>query len=305
MTRHVVVVGSANMDLVLNVRDYPAPGETIFGESFAMFPGGKGANQAVACAKLGGTVRFLGKVGKDLFGERLARSMRQNGVRLDRLLVDNDHATGTALITVDKSGQNEIVVISGANMQLLPRAVRRERDIFASASVLLVQLEIPLATVKATVDLAHAAGVIVVLNPAPARPLPNALLAKVDYLTPNVHELGQLTSSCVETTSGITDAARKLIARGVKHVIVTMGRQGCLVVASDSVRHFPARRARAVDTTAAGDAFNGALAMALARGDSLESAAHFANAVGAFTVTRRGAQASLPTIRDIQAFLRS
>lgn len=300
--RGILVVGSANMDLVLRARRFPAPGETVFGEGFAMHPGGKGANQAVCAAKLGGNVRFVGKVGRDIFGGDLTRGMRRDGVRLEHLLVDSSSPTGTALIAVDGKGQNEIVVISGSNMNLAPGDIRRARRAFDGAGVLLLQLEVPLETVAAAAAIARRRGITVLLNPAPARALPRTLLALVDYLTPNETELGQLAGLSVTGLPSAVRAARALLDRGVKGVVVTLGSRGALYVDRETFRRYTAPRVKPVDTTAAGDAFNGALAFALAGGRALPEAIPFANAVAALSVTRRGAQSSMPTLRDVRAF---
>ena len=299
----ILVVGSANMDLVASAARFPAPGETVLGAGFGIYPGGKGANQAVCAAKLGGDVLFLGKIGDDLFGEKLSRGLKENGVRLDRLLVAGDAPTGTALIAVDGNGENEIIVVPGSNMELLPADVRRARPAFDAVRVLLLQLEIPLATVTAAAEIAHARGAVVVLNPAPARPLPPKLLALVDYLTPNETELGQLSGLPVTGIPAAVRAARALLARGVKNVVVTLGEQGALFVDGTSSRRFPARRVNPVDTTGAGDAFNGALALAIADGRPVGDAIPFANAAAALSVTRRGAQSSMPTMREVRRFL--
>ena len=299
----ILVVGSANMDLVASAARFPAPGETVFGAGFGMYPGGKGANQAVCAAKLGGDVLFLGKIGDDLFGEKLSRGLKEDGVRLDRLLIAGDAPTGTALIAVDGNGENEIIVVPGSNMELLPADVRRARPAFDAVRVLLLQLESPLATVTAAAEIAHARGAVVVLNPAPARPLPPKLLALVDYLTPNETELGQLSGLPVTGIPAAVRAARALLARGVKNVVVTLGEQGALFVDGTSSRRFPARRVNPVDTTGAGDAFNGALALAIADGRPVGDAIPFANAAAALSVTRRGAQSSMPTMREVRRFL--
>lgn len=300
----ILVVGSANMDMVVKTRRFPGPGETVFGGGFGMFPGGKGANQAVCCAKLGGKVKFLGKMGKDVLGERLARSMEKDGVCLERLKIDPKKSTGIALITVDGDGQNEIVVVSGSNMELLPADVARETSAFGDIGVVLLQLEIPLATVEQTVRMARERGVTVILNPAPARRLPAALVRRIDYMTPNETELEQLTGVRCSGNGDIHSAASTLLRAGVRNVVVTLGAKGCLLVNAERKKFFPSYRVKAVDTTAAGDAFNGALAYSLADGNAPETAIPFANAVAAFSVTRMGAQCSMPTRREIRDFLR-
>ncbi len=299
----ILVVGSANMDLVVTTRAFPDPGETVFGGGFGMYPGGKGANQAVCAAKLGGKTWFIGKMGKDVFAEKLTRGMKHDGVRMEHLLLHDGQPTGTALITVDESGQNEIIVVSGSNMELRPADVVKKRALFARATIVLLQLEIPLETVVRAARLARRQGATVILNPAPARRLPAALLAMADYLTPNETELMKLTGLRVTGPRTAAVAAGKLLRRGVRNVIVTLGARGCMLVNAEGSRLFPARKVRVVDTTAAGDAFNGALAFALAAGKTREEAIPFANTVAGFAVGRMGAQSSMPTMRDVRAFL--
>ena len=299
--KSILVVGSANMDMVVKTDRFPEPGETVFAASFGMFPGGKGANQAVCAAKLGGKVSFLGKMGRDMFGEALARSMKRDGVRLDHAKVDAKRSTGVALITVDRSGQNEIVVVSGSNMAIHPTDIQRERSVFEPKGVLLVQLEIPVSAVTKAAELAHVREMTVILNPAPARRLPGRLLGLVDYLTPNQTELRHLSGMPISSLSSVERAARALLKRGVKRIVVTLGSRGSYYVDERSSKLFPSIRVTAVDTTAAGDAFNGALAFALSTGKDHSSAIPFANKVAAVSVTRMGAQSSMPTMKEIRS----
>jgi ribokinase len=303
MDKKILVIGSANMDMVVRCENFPRPGETIFGSAFAMFPGGKGANQAVCCAKLGGNVSFLGRMGKDMFCERLSANMEQEGVHLEHLLVDPLEPTGIAMIAVDSSGQNEIIVVSGSNMKLTPEDVAGCSDGFNDAAVVLLQLEIPLQSVIKAAAMARERSAIVVLNPAPACSLPEALLGMVDYLTPNETEAGLLTGIAVTDKASAERAARVLLERGVRNVIVTMGSAGCLLVNSCQTELFPARRVQAVDTTAAGDAFTGALAYALADGKPLAEAIPLANTAAAISVMRPGAQSSMPTLQEVREFM--
>lgn len=295
----ILVIGSANMDLVVSTQRFPQPGETLFGNKFGMYPGGKGANQAVAAAKLGGEVYFLGKMGNDLFREKLCVGMRNDGVQLDHLLIDPNESTGMALITVDSNGQNEIVVVSGSNMNLSPADIVSKRALFAVAKIVLLQLEIPLDTVTQSARLAKEHGATVILNPAPARELPQELLRLVDYLTPNETEAELLTKQAVHDQTSAQTAAMKLLAQGVKNVILTLGEKGALLVNHEKAELFPAKKVQAVDTTAAGDAFNGALAFSLANDKTVEEAIRFANTVAAYSVTKMGAQSSMPTMKDV------
>lgn len=305
LRRGILVVGSANMDLVVTAERFPRPGETMFGRTFGMFPGGKGANQAVAAARLGGQVAFIGKMGRDVLRDDLCKSLKRDGVCLEALSVDPHASTGMAMITVDGSGQNEIVVVSGSNMSLSPAEVERGRSYFHRAGVVLLQLEIPLPTVARAAKLARESGAEVILNPAPARSLPVSLLRLANYLTPNETELGQLTGKRTGTAAAIESAARALVAKGVGHVIVTLGSKGALLVTREGSVRFPGRKVRAVDTTAAGDAFNGALAFALATGQRIEKAIPFANAAAAVSVTRIGAQKSMATLDEVRAMVPS
>lgn len=298
----VLVIGSANMDLVFSAKRFPRPGETLFAAGFGMFPGGKGANQAVACARLGTQTLFLAKTGRDLFRAKLLVSLKQSGVRLTHVIPDPVESTGIALIGVDAKGENRIMVVSGSNMRLLPADVRKRRGTISKVSVLLLQLEIPLRTVVCAAGLAARSGTLVVLNPAPARRLPRSLLRLVDFITPNETETGILSGIPVHSVKSATHAADRLIRMGVGNVIVTLGARGALLVTAGSARLFPSPRVRAVDTTGAGDAFNGALAGALSAGMPVEEAITLACAVGAFSVTRPGAQASLPTASELREF---
>jgi ribokinase len=299
----ILVVGSANMDLVVGVRDFPHPGETIFGKKFSMFPGGKGANQAVACARLGSRVVFLGKMGRDLFGEKLRQSMLLDKVDLRHCLLDRHAPTGIALIAVNTSGENEIVVVSGSNMALSPSDIKKHEAAFRLCSVTLLQLEIPLDTVYRAVQLGKRHHHQVILNPAPARRLPARLLRSVDLLTPNETEAEILTGIPVKSRRTAVTAARMLLSKGVKNVILTMGKKGCLLATRAGTQFFRAPTVRAVDTTAAGDAFNGALAHALAQNVALAEAVRFAVWAASCSVMRPGAQSSMPTMDEVRTFI--
>lgn len=298
----VLVVGSANMDMVVSTARFPRPGETVLADEFGMYSGGKGANQAVACARLGGDVTILAKLGTDIFADQLSESLTSDGVRLDHVFTDETSTTGIALITVDQSGQNEIVVVSGSNMKLTPGEIESKVALFDRSGIVMLQLEIPLETVVRAAQLAKDCGAEVILNPAPAAELPGELLNAVDYITPNESETQLLTGLPVEDYESSVAAARVLIERGVGHVILTLGERGVVHVSEDEDRSYPASDVEVVDTTAAGDAFNGALAFALNRGDCLEDAVPFANAVAGYCVTRMGAQASMPSFDELEQF---
>ncbi|HET6568889.1 MAG TPA: ribokinase [Rhodothermales bacterium] len=301
--RSILVVGSANMDLVVTCERFPQPGETILAGDFAMHAGGKGANQAVACARLGGDVSFLGKLGRDIYADRLRESLSANKVDSKFLLTDPVASTGVALITVNREGENQIVVVPGSNMKLSPADVEASAESFLTADVVLLQLEIPLETVEAAAALARSLGKRVVLNPAPAGHLPPSLLQHIDVITPNETEAAILTGLPIRDTASAERAARKLMDFGVRNVVVTLGGRGCLLVTPDDTVRYPAARVTAVDTTAAGDAFNGALAVALVDGQDLHDAVRFACAAGTLAVTKAGAQEAMPSRSEVQALL--
>jgi len=296
----ILVVGSINMDLVVRVPHSPMPGETVLGGDFETFPGGKGANQAVAAARMGGEVTMVGRVGKDNFGDTLIQGLVEDNIKTTYVIKDDQAPSGIAMIAVAADGENLIVVASGANAEVSVDDVNNARSLMREADILLVQLETPLETISEAIDLAKAYQVPVILNPAPAQPLSKALLSKVDYLTPNRAELAMLTDE-----EDMDQGIKKLLDWGVKNLIITLGHNGTRVVAEGADRHLPAHEVTAVDTTAAGDAFNGALAVALAEEKPLFEAVKYGMAAGALAVTKRGAQPSLPTREAVENFLSS
>lgn len=298
----VLVVGSANMDLVVKCSRFPLPGETIFGNKFQMFPGGKGANQAVCCAKLGMKTYFIGKMGNDELGKRLSDSMENDGVDLTYLMTDKSEHTGTALITVDLNGQNQIIVISGSNMKLSPSDIRKNKNTFSEIKVVLTQLEIPIDTVIETAILSKDNGAIFILNPAPACEIPDEIYPLVDYLTPNETELQMLSCMVVSDIGSAEKAAKMLIEKGAQNVIITLGEKGALLVNKNHTELYSTQKVAVVDTTAAGDSFNGALAYSLANNVELADAICFANKVASISVTRMGAQSSMPVLAEIMTF---
>ena len=305
MNRRIVVVGSLNADLVVGVDRFPGPGETVAGRDFAVIPGGKGANQACAAARLGGDVAMVGRVGADAYGQALRASLAAAGVDVSHLHVDGSTHTGLALIAVDASGQNEIVIVPGANGTFTPAALEASRDAVAAAGVVLLQLEVPLDTVEAASRLARRAGAHVILDPAPAAPLPSELLREVEYLTPNETELGALVMERPpEAESEAVRQARGLLGRGARNVVVKRGEHGALLVGAAGEASWPAFPVQAVDATAAGDAWNGAFAFALARGSAPVDAGRLATAAACVSVTRRGAQPSMPVLQEVEALLR-
>lgn len=290
----VVVVGSINMDLVFAVPQLPRPGETATGAQFSSCPGGKGANQAVAAARLGVNTALVGCVGDDACGRKMLALLEQEGVDCTRV-TRVPQPTGCAGIFVDNRGENCIAVADGANARVSAQTIDRAEAVIAGAKVLLVQLEIPLEAVRAALQIARAAGVITILDPAPARELDEDLLGLADYLTPNAGEASQLTGSHVHCWNTAAAAARELRAKSGGTVLVTMGKYGAFFSSPAGEVRITAPRVAAVDSTAAGDAFNGALAVALARGVEPDRAADIAVVAGALAATRAGAQPSLPT----------
>ena len=292
--KRIVVLGSTNTDMVITGKHLPVPGETVSGGKFMMNPGGKGANQAVAVARLSakkGACTFIAKVGDDLFGRDTAARLKKDGIDA-RLVVDKDEPSGTALILVDAKGQNVISVALGSNGTLSPDDVAPFRNDIEGAAALLMQLETPLETVEWAAKVAHDAGVPVILNPAPARKLPRSLYPLVDWITPNETEVEILTGVKVADAEGAAKAAAVLKKRGVGHVVITMGAKGAYC--GDCNKVYPCRKVKSVDCVAAGDTFNGAFAVALAEGKTCAEAIDFAQKASAISVTRPGAQSSVP-----------
>ncbi|MFC1619445.1 ribokinase [Candidatus Neomarinimicrobiota bacterium] len=298
----IIVVGSSNTDMIIKMDRIPTPGETIIGGDFFMAAGGKGANQAVAAARLGGEVTFVAKVGTDMFGKQAVENFKQEGIDTDFIVEAAEDPSGVALIFVDQKGENSIAVASGANNSLTEQDVSAAQGKLEEADVLLLQLETPLDTVRHAARLAVEKGVKIILNPAPARELDDELLSCITVLTPNETETEILTGIKVEDEQSGQAAAQVLRSRGVTNVVITLGSEGSLVVTEGKSITVPSKKVKAMDTTAAGDCFNGALACALAEGKSLEEAARFANLAGALSATKMGAQPSMPTFAELQTF---
>ena len=299
----VVVVGSSSIDMIVQVGRIPGVGETVIGGKFTSVCGGKGANQAVTAARAGASVHFVGRVGQDNYGKTVIAGLKGDGINVAHVTADKKEPTAIAFIFVGRGGENSIAVASGANLQLSPSDVSRAKGVFKKGGILLVQLETPLSSVASAVALAGKKGMRVILNPAPACALPDSLLRRVDILTPNEHEAESLTGIKVDGATAASRAARRLHSRGVKTVIITLGARGAFVSGEGSSLLVPAFKARAVDTTAAGDVFNGALAVALAEGQPLLQAVRFGQAAAAISVTRLGAQPSAPTRTEIEQLL--
>jgi ribokinase len=304
MPARIVVVGSLNVDFVLSLERFPAPGETVVGNHFATYPGGKGGNQAYGAARLGGIVSMVGQVGNDAHAGWLKQHLALGGVDVAHVRTDPAVSTGVAVIGVDPSGQNRIVIVAGSNGTLRLEHLAPLERLLGPGDILLLQLEVPMPTVEAAARMAKQAGAIVILDPAPAVALGRELLGAADYVTPNESELATLTNLPVQASldrGEATRRARRLQELGAKQVIVKMGSHGALLVSAAGEQFWPAIPVQAVDTTAAGDAFNAAFAVALAAGEPVIAAGHFATAAAACSVTRPGAQPSMPTQADVEA----
>ena len=294
----IMVIGSTNMDMVVRTNHIPVPGETILGGGFFMNPGGKGANQAVAIARLGGSVLFISKIGDDIFGKQSSQLFDEEGIDTRGLVPDEESPSGVALITVDGQGENSIVVAPGANANLTPGDLERTLDHIDGFGILLMQLEIPIETVKKAAQLVSGKGTKVILNPAPVPAnmhKTKQLFPFIDIITPNVREAEMLTGISVHDVESAQKAAKAIYAQGVENVVITMGRMGAMVMEyGGEMTHIPATVVDTIDTTAAGDAFNGALAVGLSEGKSLLESVRFACQAAAITVTRMGAQSAMP-----------
>jgi len=300
----IVVIGSLNMDLVIQSPRMPSSGETIAGGDFQMIPGGKGANQAAAAARLGGSVTMVGRVGDDAFGPNLTENLARQGVDTSKVRVDSETSTGVAIIIVDDTGENSIVISAGANGQVSQEDVNAAKDLINGAEYLLLQHEIPFETVQHAIDVASLSGTRVILNPAPVRPIPADTLAKIDILVPNEIEARFLSDVQVDDLASAQEAGERILQQGPTTVVITLGAKGALAVTKEDAVHVPAREVEAVDTTAAGDAFIGGLAVALSEGHSLDEAVRYASGAGTLAVTKFGAQTSLPTAEEVDAFLK-
>ena len=295
----IIIIGSSNTDMVIKADKFPLPGETILGGKFFMFPGGKGANQAVAASRLGGNVTFITKIGNDVFGKQALQQFRKEGIQTDFIIADADHPSGVALITVDAKGENSIVVAQGANGELSIADLAKAKIEIEQHDILLMQLEIPLPTVVYAAEIAFQRGKKVILNPAPAMPLPVELFKTLFVITPNESEAETLSGIEITDDNSIEKAAQKIKVKGVKNVIITLGSRGAYLLTEETDQFISAPMVKAIDTTAAGDVFNGALAVAVAEGKSLSDSIAFASQAASISVTKMGAQASAPYRNEI------
>ena len=299
--KNICVIGSLNMDLVVNVDTMPKPGQTIIGSNFKEVPGGKGANQAVAMARLNGNVSMIGKVGEDGFGQTLINSLKNDKVDTTYIQTAKG-ATGVALITVDKNAQNSIVVSPGANFEVKEDDIDNNIEAIKNSDIVVLQLETPLNTIKYALNKAKELNKYTILNPAPAVKLDDEIIKNDDLLTPNETELEIISGVSIETEEDIQKAAQIMIEKGVKELIVTLGSKGSLYINKEKSMFKKAYKVEAVDTTAAGDSYTGALAVALSQDKCIEDAMDFASKVGALSVLKEGAQSSLPTLEDVENF---
>lgn len=300
----ILVVGSSNTDMIIKLGRIPRPGETLLGGQFVTAAGGKGANQAVAAARSGGDVTFVARVGRDMFGDQAVAGFKADKINTRHIQRDTKTPSGVALIFVAESGENSIAVASGSNAKLLPKDIQNAEAAFKNARMLVMQLETPLPTIAAAARLAKKHKIPVILNPAPAAPLAPSLLKLVSIITPNETEAELLTGIKVTDDETAEKAARALLSQGVQNVIITLGSKGAYLCNNETARLIPGFKVKAVDTTAAGDTFNGALAVALSENQPLADAVRFANAAAAISVTRLGAQPSAPTRKEIETFIK-
>ena len=299
--KNICVIGSLNMDLVVNVDKMPKPGQTIIGSNFKEVPGGKGANQAVAMARLNGNVSMIGKVGEDGFGQTLINSLKNDKVDTTYIKTTKG-ATGVALITVDNNAQNSIVVSPGANFEVKEEDIDNNIEAIKNSDIVVLQLETPLNTIKYALKKSKELNKYTILNPAPAVKLDDEIIKNVDLLTPNETELEIISGVSIETEEDIQKAAQIMIEKGVKELIVTLGSKGSLYINKEKSIFKKAYKVQAVDTTAAGDSYTAALAVALSKDKNIKEAMDFASKVGAISVLKEGAQSSLPTLEDVENF---
>ena len=294
----ICVIGSINMDLVVNVGEMPKKGQTLIGSNFKEVPGGKGANQAVAVSRLGANVCMVGKVGSDGFGQNLLNQLKNNNVDTKYIQIE-EGASGVALITVDKNAENAIVVSPGANFKLSQKDIDNCIDAIKESNVVVIQLETPIDTIKYALEKSKELGKFTILNPAPAVKLGDDIIKNVDLLTPNETELEILSGVSINNEEDILKAAQVMLEKGVKKLIVTLGSKGSLYIDKENKKFKKSYKVDAIDTTAAGDSYTGAIAVSLSQGKNVEDAIDFASKVGALCVTKEGAQTSLPTIEEV------
>ncbi|MBN2275176.1 MAG: ribokinase [Bacteroidales bacterium] len=300
----ITVVGSSNADMIIKVPRLPVAGETVMGGNFSVALGGKGANQAVAAARMGGNVTFIGRFGDDVFGKQALNGLKEDGINTDLTVIDSSVPTGIAEIMVDDEGRNIIAVAPGANQNLCENDIANAQKAILASDILLLQMEVPMQTVRFSAKLAFSNNIRVILNPAPAHPLDDELLGYISVLTPNKLEAETLTGISITDERSVELAGRILLERGLMRVIITLGEKGSMVIDNGGAEHVPAFRIKSIDTTAASDVFNGALAVALSEGKNFYESVRFANAAAAISATRLGAQPSIPGRDEVMEMLR-
>ena len=299
----ITVVGSSNTDMIIKVPRLPVPGETILGGDFTIALGGKGANQAVAAARVGGNVTFIGRVGNDVFGEQALKGLKEDGINIDYTVKDPLVSSGIAQIVVDEDGKYIIAVAPGANQNLSDEDIMNARKAILASDILILQLEVPIHTIRFAAKMAYENNIRVILNPAPAHPLDDELLNYISVLTPNKLEAESLTGISITDERSVELAGRILLERGLTRVIITLGAKGAMVIDNGGAEHVPTFRIKSIDTTAASDVFNGALAVALVEGKNFYESVRFANAAAALSATRLGAQPSIPGRKEVLEML--
>lgn len=300
----ITIIGSSNTDLMMQVDKTPGPGETIIGKQFSVNPGGKGANQAVAAARAGGDVSFIGCIGKDVFGNLAIEKLDKDNIDTSSIFRDSDAPSGMALVYVDANGENSISIAPGSNFELSPKNIDESLGKLSNTKIILTQLEIPIETVERAAHLARKQGITFILDPAPAASLSDNLMGNVDIITPNETEAEKLTGIALTNETNIRSACEKLHKQGVGTIIITLGSRGAFLSNSDYCLLIPTYKVDPIDTTGAGDIFNGALARAMSEYEDIREALKFANAAAAISVTKLGAQASAPKKSEIEAFLK-
>ncbi len=299
----VTVVGSFMYDLVATASRRPKTGETLIGDSFGMFLGGKGANQAIAASRAGASVTMVGRLGNDLFGDQFLEKFSEEGIKTDFVIQDTENGTGVGMPLIDASGDNSIVIIPQANMALTVENIDKAESVIADSDVLVLQCEVPMEANKRAAEIANKNDTLVILNPAPACEIPDAILSLMDLLTPNETETEILTGMPTHSNEQAIEAAHNLLSKGIETVILTLGSRGSFLLTEKMGKRIPAYSVDVIDTTAAGDAYSGALAASLAQGTHIEEAVKIANAAGALAVTKLGAEPSLPTKKAIDQLL--
>lgn len=301
--KKICVIGSINIDLVATVERFPKPGETLFGNEFSTHKGGKGANQAVATGRLGGEVYMAGKVGDDLYGSKCLLELKNENINIDNVEIESGNSTGIALIEVDKVGENRIVIIPGANEKVDTAYINEKLSIIEKCDIILFQLEIPLEVVIDSIKLLKGKGKTIILDPAPAKNLPDEIYKYIDYITPNETEIGILTNKNILNEKDIENAGKILLEKGVKSVILKAGSKGAYIIGKNIFKLVPAFIVKAFDTTGAGDSFNGGFAYSLSKDYRLTECVKFANAVAAISTTKKGAQSAMPDIQETEKLL--